>query len=278
MSQGGTVVYQIFTVSDASGATAERVVQAALLQFDAEGVSIQRIGEVRTRGQITEVVRLASEKNGLIVHTLVSEELRHAMLNEGRARNVPTIDLMGPLLARLTDMFSLKPKGIPGGLGAFDRSYLQRIEAIDYTVRHDDGKNPHELNQAEIVLVGVSRTSKTPLSIYLAYRGWKVANVPIALGIEPPESLFALPKHRAVGLVIRPERLAELRKARIEHIGTISAGYADLEYVRQEMAYAYQIFERRRDWPLVDVTVKPIEETASEIVTLLGKSLYRDEG
>ncbi|MGB9672918.1 MAG: pyruvate, water dikinase regulatory protein [Anaerolineales bacterium] len=270
------MVYQIFTVSDASGATAERVVQAALLQFDAEGVSIVRIGEVRTKAQIHEIVHRAAENNGLIVHTLVSEELRHAMLNEGRAVNVPTIDLMGPLLARLTDMFSLKPKGVPGGLHPFDRSYLQRIDAIDYTVRHDDGKNPHELDKAEIVLVGVSRTSKTPLSIYLAYRGWKVANIPIVLGVEPPKQLFDLPKRRVVGLVIRPERLAELRRARVAHIGTVPEGYADLDFVKREMAYAYQIFDRRKDWPLIDVTVKPIEETASEIVTILGKSLYRD--
>ncbi len=271
------MVYQIFTVSDASGATAERVVQAALLQFDAEGVSIVRVGEIRTRSQIHDIVQRAANDNGFIVHTLVSEDLRHAMLTEGRANNVPTIDIMGPLLARLTDMFSLKPKGIPGGLHPFDRSYLQRIDAIDYTVRHDDGKNPHEIDKAEIVLVGVSRTSKTPLSIYLAYRGWKVANVPIIFGIEPPKELFQLGRRRAVGLVIRPERLAELRQARVEHIGTVSTGYADLDYIKKEMAYAYQIFDQRKDWPLVDVTVKPIEETASEIVTLLGQTLYNDD-
>ncbi len=271
------MVVQIYTVSDASGATAERVVQAALMQFDAEDVTVRRFGEVRTKDQVSEIVSLAAADNALIVHTLVSEELRLVMLNEGRVMNVPTIDLMGPLLARLSDMLSLSPKGIPGGMGAFDRSYLQKIEAIDYTVRHDDGKNPHELSQAEIVLVGVSRTSKTPLSIYLAYRGWKVANVPIMLGVDPPKNLFKLPKHRVAGLVVRPERLVELRKARIEHMGTISAGYADLDFVRQEMAYAYEIFERRKDWPLIDVTVKPIEETASEIVTLLGKSFYREE-
>jgi regulator of PEP synthase PpsR (kinase-PPPase family) len=271
------MVVQIFTVSDASGATAERVVQAALMQFDVEDVTVRRYGEIRTKSQVKDIVAAAAENNALIVHTLVSDELRLVMLNEGRVLNVPTIDLMGPLLARLSDMLSLSPKGIPGGLGAFDRSYLQKIEAIDFTVRHDDGKNTHELSKAEIVLIGVSRTSKTPLSIYLAYRGWKVANVPIMLGVEPPKNLFNLPKHRVAALVVRPERLVELRKARVEHIGTVSAGYADLDFVRQEMAYAYQIFERRKDWPLVDVTVKPIEETASEIVTLLGKSLYRED-
>ncbi|MCS6907984.1 MAG: pyruvate, water dikinase regulatory protein [Anaerolineales bacterium] len=272
-----SMVHRIYTVSDASGATAERVVKAALLQFDAVNVEVIRIGEIRTKEQVCQIIAEAAANKGIIVHTLVSEELRHLMVTEGRAMDVVTIDIMGPLLVRLSDMFALKPKGIPGGMTPFDRGYLERIEAIDYTVRHDDGKNPHELHQAEIVLVGVSRTSKTPLSFYLAYRGWKVANVPIVLGIEPPKELFELPKHRVVGLTIRPERLAELRRSRVERLGTLPAGYADLSYIQQELAYAYEIFDRRRDWPLVDVSVKPIEETASEVLSLLGKSLQRFE-
>lgn len=271
------MVHRIYTVSDASGTTAERVVKSALLQFDAENVEVIRIGDIRTKEQVCQIIAEAARHKGIIVHTLVSEELRHLMVTEGRTMDVTTIDIMGPLLVRLSEMFSLKPKGIPGGMTPFDRGYLERIEAIDYTVRHDDGKNPHELYQAEIVLVGVSRTSKTPLSFYLAYRGWKVANVPIVLGVEPPAELFELPKHRVVGLVIRPERLVELRRARLERLGTLPQGYADLEYVNQELTYAYEIFDRRRDWPLVDVSLKPIEESASEILSLLGKTFQRSE-
>ncbi len=271
------MVHRIYTVSDASGATAERVVKSALLQFDAENVEVIRIGEIRTKEQVSQIIAEAAKHRGIIVHTLVSEELRHLMVTEGRMMDVTTIDIMGPLLVRLSDMFSLKPKGIPGGMAAFDRGYLERIEAIDYTVRHDDGKNPHELDQAEIVLVGVSRTSKTPLSFYLAYRGWKVANVPIVLGVEPPKELFELPKHRVVGLIIRPERLVELRRVRVERLGTVPQGYADLDYIHQELAYTYEIFDRRRDWPLVDVSLKPIEESASEILSLLGKTFHRLE-
>ena len=125
-------------------------------------------------------------------------------------------------------------------------------------------------------MVGVSRTSKTPLSIYLANRGWKVANIPIALGIEPPPSLFDLPRRRVCGLVIKPERLGELRKARIVRLGTHALGYADQDHIRSEVAYAYQIYERRRDWPLVDVTAKPIEEAAAEVITLVKGSSARD--
>jgi hypothetical protein len=261
----------IFAVSDATGTTAERVVRAALTQFDESNVSIKRYGGVRQSGQIHKIVEEASKAGGFIVHTFVTEELRRVILNEGRAWNVATFDLMGPLLARLSEMLSAAPRSEPG-MSYLDSSYMQRINAIDFTVRHDDGRNVHDIDRAEIVLVGISRTSKTPLSIYLAYRGWRVANVPIMLGIDPPPELFDLPRKRAVGLVVKPERLMELRKARAQKLGTTPRGYADLEYVRQETVYAYQLFERRRDWPLVDVTTKSIEEAAAEVVALLGHS------
>lgn len=263
-------MFNIYAVSDATGITAERVLRAALTQFDEESVSITRYGGVRSADRIREIVSEASCTGGFIVHTFVTEELRGVMLNEGRTKNVPTIDLMGPLLARLSELLETPPRAQPGLFNPFDSSYMQRIEAIDFTVRHDDGRNLHDLHRAEIVLLGVSRTSKTPLSIYLAYRGWRVANVPIILGIEPPHQLFELPHRRVVGLVVRPERLVELRKVRVEKMGVGAQGYADLDYVRKEVAYAYQIFSRRRDWLTVDVTTKPIEEAAAEVVTLIG--------
>jgi regulator of PEP synthase PpsR (kinase-PPPase family) len=263
-------MYHIYAVSDASGTTAERVVRAALVQFDAHQITVTRYGGVRTAEQISAIVKEAVQTDGFVVHTFVYAKLRRAMLNEGRSHNVATIDLMGPLLARLSDLFDAPPRAEPGLFQPFDSAYLQRIDAIDFTVRHDDGRNSQDLERAEIVLVGVSRTSKTPLSIYLAYRGWKVANIPIALGVDPPGNLFDLPRRRVVGLVVRPERLSELRRVRAERIGTRSLGYADLDYIRQEITYAYQLFERRKDWPLVDVTAKSIEEAAAEVVSLVG--------
>lgn len=264
---------QIIAISDASGITAERVVRAALTQFEGAEVSITRYGGVLSAGQIQEIISEAAHSGGIVVHTLVGEELRRDILNEGRAQSVTTIDLMGPLLARLSELLAIQPLGEPGLFNPFDPSYMQRIEAMNFTVQHDDGHNVQDLERAEIVLVGVSRTSKTPLSIYLAYRGWWVANVPIVLGIDPPPELFELPRRRAVGLVVRPDHLAELRRARVELMGTRIQGYADLDHIRKELVYAYEIFERRRDWPLVDVTSKPIEETAAEVVSLLGHSL-----
>jgi hypothetical protein len=259
--------------------TAERVVHAALTQFDASQVSVTRVGGIRTADQIRAVVMEAARVRGFIVHTFVSEELRRIILNEGRDHNVTTIDLMGPLLARLSELLAAPPRAEPGLFNPFDPSYMQRIDAIDFTVRHDDGRNIHDLDRAEIVLVGVSRTSKTPLSFYLGYRGWKVANVPIILGVDPPKELLNLPRGRAVGLIVRAERLAELRKVRAARMGTAPKGYADLDHIRAEMDYAFRIFELRKDWPLVDVTTKSIEEAAAEIVTLLGMSIeHKEEG
>lgn len=265
---------KIFTVSDATGATAESVVRAALVQFDASIVEISRRGSIQTLEKICSIVDEAAMEHGFIVHTFVVEELRRAMLREGRAKNVITIDLMGPLLARLSELLDVEPKRKPGGFRPFDSSYMERIDAIDYTVRHDDGRNIHDLDQAEIVLVGVSRTSKTPLSIYLAYRGWRVANIPLVLGVEPPAELYRLPRKRVIGLVIQPERLALLRKVRVERMGSRVERYADIEHIRAELAFAYTLFDKHRDWPIVDVTAKPIEETAAEVVSLIssGKS------
>jgi len=265
-------MYHIYVVSDGTGKTAEGVVRAALTQFNNPPVEIVRHGGVRDAGQVLEIVEQAKQTEGFIVHTLVAARMRTRILTEGRAAHVPTIDLMGPMLARLSELLSSQPIAVPGLSSTFDPAYLQRIEAIDFTVRHDDGQNIDDLSQAEIVLVGVSRTAKTPLSIYLGYRGWKVANVPLVLGIEPPRQLFNLQRKRAVGLVVKPERLAALRQARVEHLGVGSLGYADLDYIHQEMSYANEIFERRPDWPLVDVTTKPIEETAAEVVALLGRT------
>jgi len=262
-------VYKIFAVSDATGKTAARVLNAALLQFDTDDVKIVRYGEVRSVDRIREICDEAAREGGFVVHTLVGEDLRLHMLDEGRKFNVPTIDLMGPLLIRLATWFETQPKSQPGLFHVIDAEYDRRIEAIEFTVQHDDGRRVEELHLADLVLVGVSRTSKTPLSMYLANQGWKVANVPIVLEMEPPEILFELPKKKVIALIIDPERLASLRQVRAERLGTRQAGYADIETIRQEVVRAYQIYDQHRGWPLLDVTAKPIEEAAAEIITIV---------
>jgi regulator of PEP synthase PpsR (kinase-PPPase family) len=258
----------VYVISDATGATGQRVVRAALAQFGNAKVAVELKPAIRQAKQVRKLVREVSKTGGTIVHTLAVPELREAMVEEGRARHVVTIDLMGPLVARLSDCLELAPLARPGMLRQLDESYLQRIEAIDFAVRHDDGRNPDDLPQAELVLVGVSRTSKTPISIFLAYRGWRVANVPIIVDLEPPAVLGSVDRARVVALTVDPERLVLLRKARANRMGKgLSLDYASMEHVQRELDWAELILRDCR-WATVDVTSKSIEECAAEIIAL----------
>lgn len=262
-------MYRVFVVSDGTGVTAEQVLSAALTQFADTEVEIERRPGVRTEEQVRQVAQEAAQAGGFIVHTLVSDRLREVMLRAGRLHHVETIDLMGPLLARLSQQLAVSPIEKPGLFRQLNEEYFRRIETMEFALRHDDGRRVHELPRAEIVLVGVSRTFKTPLSVYLAFKGWFVANVPIVLRTKPAAALFDLPPGRVCGLTIDPVRLAELRRAREERLGGATGDYANLDFVRREVEYAMSIFRSQRGWPVVDVTDKPIEESAAEIVALM---------
>ncbi|HSR29791.1 MAG TPA: pyruvate, water dikinase regulatory protein [Anaerolineae bacterium] len=264
-SQHSHVVY---VVSDATGGTARRVVEAALAQFSGAKVQVEQIPGVRDAAEVRRVIKNAATEGGTIVHTLALPELRRVMLTEGRRRHVATIDLMGPLLARLSESLELAPLAKPGLLQQLDESYFERIGAIDFSVRHDDGRNPDDLPEADLVLVGVSRTSKTPISIFLAYRGWRVANVPIVANLDPPPALFRVDRRKIVALTILPERLAKLRQARLSRLARgVSLNYAQMDHIQQELDWGELILRRER-WATVDVTNKSIEECASEIIAL----------
>jgi len=260
---------KIFAISDGTSTTAHTVARAALVQFDTT-VEVERFREVRTAETLRAVIAQAAASDAVVVHTLISEDLRTTVLKECREQNVASVDLMGPLLARLEEKLHLSPIGQPGTLRPFDAENVQRIEAINYAVKHDDGQHIEELGEAEIVLVGVSRTGKTPLSIFLAYRGWRVANVPLVAGLDLPPEVAALPRRRVIALIANPGRLALLRQSRADRMGVRPLGYANLDHVKREIAYAYEVFDRHRDWPVVDVTNKSIEESAAEIISLVG--------
>ena len=263
-------MYHVFVVSDGTGGTAERALNAALVQFEGMSVKIVRRQGVRTEEQVHEIVREAEKAGGFIVHTLVSNELRDTMVHLGRLRNVETIDLMGPLLARLSQQFAVSPSEKPGLFSQLTDEYFRRMETMEFAFRHDDGLHVEELYQAEIILVGVSRTFKTPLSVYLAFKGWFAANIPIVLNIPPPPVLNDIPPGRVFGLTINSRWLASLRRMREQHLGRTIGDYADLDHVRREVVYALKIFDQPPKWPVIDVTGKPIEETASEILALAG--------
>jgi len=264
-----TEPFTIYVVSDATGKTGWRVVQAALLQFDASHTVIRRIGGIQDEAAVSAVVDEAADAGGLVVHTLVSPELRRVILDAGRRRGIITIDLLGPVLTRLTEALRISPKAVPNLLEQLDREYFSRMDAIEYTVSHDDGRNPEELADADLVLVGVSRTGKTPLSVFLAYRGWYVANVPIILDVNPAPQLFDVNPRRVVALVIEPDRLLSIRKARAKRLsGDYLYGYATPRYIEEELEWFRQVL-RRGVWQVVDVTYRSIEETASEIMDMV---------
>jgi len=256
----------IFLVSDATGETAVRMAEAALSQFDRRTVVIVRRPNVRTEDHLREVVREAGSLGGTILHTLVSGATRTRMQELTRLQGVPAIDLIGPLLAHLEAFFGSTPKAEPGLLHRMDEAYLRRIEAVQFTVGHDDGQNHQTLHQSDIVLVGVSRTGKTPLSMYLAQFGWKVANVPIIADLPPPKELFAIDPTKVVGLMISADKLVTVRAARVEKFRHHDLRYAQADTVARELEYCRTLFAANRMWRVLDVTSRAIEEIAADIM------------
>ncbi|HEX9874479.1 MAG TPA: pyruvate, water dikinase regulatory protein [Deferrimonas sp.] len=265
-----TVPRLVYLLSDATGETAEKMVSAALTQFsEKDSVRLKRISNVRTKNEVYEALDQALNEGGLVVYTVVNRELAQLVHDECDSLGIPNIDLITPLLMKLSGFFGRSPREMPGLLHGVNEEYFRRIEAVEFTVRQDDGQETRHLCRADIVLVGVSRTSKTPLSMYLAHRGWKVANVPLVKGIDPPAELFEIDPARVVGLVIDAQRLVELRATRLKHLGQGSrAAYADYGQVEDELAYTRALF-RRQGWAVIDVTGKAVEETANEVLVKL---------
>lgn len=261
-------MYYALVVSDGTGRTAEQALNAALTQF--EGTSVEALVRpgIRTKLQVLEVIQEAVEKKAFIVHTLVSNEIRSMMLDKARKVNIETIDLMGPFLMRLSHQFANSPSEKPGLFHEVNRDYFRRIEAMEYTFRHDDGQRTHELDKADLILLGVSRTFKTPLSIYLAIKGWHVANVPIVLDLLPPGILNSIDPRKIFGLTTYPSRLVQLRQSRDIHLGGATGDYATVSHVTRELRYAHSIYQLHPKWAVINVTSKAIEEIASEITSI----------
>jgi regulator of PEP synthase PpsR (kinase-PPPase family) len=241
------------------------------MQFENSKIQTTIYPHVSTKKQVMDIIVEASHTKSLIVFTVVSQKLRDVIIKQCRLYDVETIDLIGPLLAHFSQHFSHLPSEKPGIYYELNKAHFKRIEAVEYTLRHDDGQRTDELDKAEIVILGVSRTVKTPVSVYLAHKGWLVANVPIVLGIEPPEELFRIPPERVFCLTTSPEHLAELRKVREKHLGGNLGDYAKPSYVMKELEYANTIYRRQPRWMKIEVTNKPIEEISMEILSGLRK-------
>ncbi len=268
----------IYIISDGTGKTAEQMLNAALTQFTEDRVTIHTRPGVTCKDEVLAVFKEASQTNAFIAHTVVSDELRSIIEENKKLFNIETIDLMGPLLAQLTVLLDINPVGKPGLFRELNKSYFKRIEAMEFAFRHDDGLRINQVERAEIVLLGVSRTFKTPLSIYLAFKGWMVSNIPIVLDIPLPQEIFDIPNDRVFGLTTDATRLSVLRKARDDYLGGKTGSYAQLQHVQNELRYANRLYSHHPNWQIINVTNKPIEEIASEIITCLRNKAITPEG
>ncbi|WP_404285086.1 pyruvate, water dikinase regulatory protein [Exiguobacterium aurantiacum] len=262
----------VFVVSDSVGETCELVVRAASIQFHENAIETLRIPFVEDEQTIYDVVTQARAQGAVIAFTLVNEEHRALLVQLGRAHDVKTVDLLGDLLDVLAGQLGESPREKPGLIYRLDEDYFRKIEAMEFAVKYDDGRDPRGLKKADIVLVGVSRTSKTPLSQYLALKRYKVANVPLVPESRPPEELFDLPPDKCVGLIISPDKLISIRMERLKSLGLKpEADYAQLERINRELEYARGIYERI-GCEVIDVTNKAVEETAGIILRMLDQS------
>lgn len=259
----------IDVVSDSTGETAEKVVRAALLQFPQPGVFIRLHTRIRSTDTVRPILERAAQESALVVFTVVDPELREFIHTISYELKIDALDVIGSLIGKLSQYLDRQPINTPSGMLPLSEEYFRRIEAVEFAVKSDDGKEPRNFKKADIVLVGVSRTSKTPLSTLLAQRGLKVANMPVVLGMQLPPELLQAPQDRVVGLTIALDQLCEIRQARLLQLGMPSeTNYALREHVREELEFARQLFARH-NWPVVDVTGRAIEESAVIILETL---------
>jgi hypothetical protein len=269
----------ILIISDGTGETAERVIRAGLQQFRSHLVYIRTFRGVERDDQLVAVFRVAARQGAFVVSTLVSDSARARALVLAAEHEVQYVDLIGPLLGEFRVFLEAEPVQVPGLLHQTDDSYFRRIEAVEFTVKADDGKEPRMLRQADIILVGVSRTSKTPLSTYLAHKGFKVGNVPIVLDRSLPTPLYEVDPQRVFALTIDPEALQSIRRSRLRAMGMARMNYDDMDYILAELEFAEQLYRSHRDWPVIDVTNKAVEETAAVILGILDdRGLTRPTG
>jgi regulator of PEP synthase PpsR (kinase-PPPase family) len=267
---------EIHIVSDATGETATRVVMAVERQFPGLEFEVIRHPRIGSADDVQLAAARARGRRAVVVYTLVDPAFREAMRTLCKRYRLHYCDLLGHPIDAVARVSGLPATGEPGALPVLDSSYFKRVEAIEFAVQADDGVAIRRLPQADIVLVGVSRTSKTPLSIYLGYLGYKAANVPIVKGIDPPAELWTVDPARVVGVTLQPEILAEIRTRRARQMRSSTRSYAELSEVYEELEEAEQIY-RRLGCPVIEVSTLAIEETAYRIIRLVEARLREAE-
>jgi len=261
---------KIFIVSDFTGETAEHVAKEATSQFNIKSSELVRFRYVNNQDRLMEILHRAQEEGAIIIATLVDHQLRNLLAKEAGARNIDYIDILGPILGMLERKMGYPPRETPGLMRRMDEEYFRRVKAIEFAIKCDDGKSPELLREADIVLVGVSRSGKTPLAMYLAHKGLMVANMPLVPESPPPRELFDVPGNKIIGLTIDPAKLRRIREERLRVMGLDPevSMYAKQERIEEELRYAREIIEALKA-KIFDVTNKAVEETAQEIMDYL---------
>lgn len=261
----------VYVVSDSVGETADLVVKAVATQFNGGFVEIKRNAFVEDTEDIEDLIIMAKQGPSIIAYTIVIPALKEYLDKRVKEEGLVAVDLLHPLMDAFSRTFHKNPKNQPKLMRQLDDSYFRKIEAIEFAVKYDDGRDPRGLLYADIVLVGVSRTSKTPLSMYLAHKCYKVANVPLVPEVAPPDEIYQIPRGKCVGLIISPDKLNSIRKERLKNLGVTSqANYASFERILEELDYAEKIM-KRIGCPVINVSNKAIEETADYILNVLKK-------
>jgi regulator of PEP synthase PpsR (kinase-PPPase family) len=257
----------IYLVGEGTGETINKIARAALVQFNREKYEIKSFFMVKDRQYISRITKQAGEDRALIAFSIVQPSLRDFLIQEAQRKGLKAIDVIGDFIVQLSIFLGEKPMEIPGRQYILDEDYFRRIDAINFAVKHDDGKLPQGLKEADLVLVGLSRTGKTPLSTYLANQGWKVANIPIHPDMDTPKELFHIDPKKIFGLTITVESLVKLREARLEQLGLMPyAKYADPIQVEEEIEWCSEFLKQHPRWRVIDVSSKAIEEISANII------------
>ena len=262
--------YQIFLISDSTGETLDRIFLSLKAQFQNIEYKVNSYSFTRTENQVLKILDIAKkEKNSIILYTIVDNNLAKFLANKSDEKKIPCFGVLGSLILSFSKLFNQKASHEPSGQHALNEEYYDRIEAIQYTMNHDDGNLLNDVGKSDIILLGVSRTSKTPTSIYLANKGFKTANIPLVNQKSIPDVLKKEPQSFCViGLTTEAERLVDIRKNRMNSLKeTKSQDYTDLEKIKKEVQEAKELF-KKYNWPSIDVTRKSVEETAASIIKI----------
>lgn len=261
---------RVFIVADGTGETADKAAQAALTQFRGLQVQTEAFTRVRSRYEIREVMERAGRERAFVVYTIIDPEHREFLQQTAGELGVEAADLIGGLVMRMAAFFGREPLFAPGIQHQLDADYFRRIEAVEFAVKSDDGQSPQNLRRADMVLIGLSRTSKTPLSMYLAHKAYKVANVPLVPEIPPPKELFEIDQEKVFALIVDLNSLVRVRHQRLRVLGLPpDADYAARENIARELRWCREFYARHPTWPVVDTSGRAVEETAAEIIRIM---------